>query len=139
MSNIVHLKESYQVQYGENTGSQYSQLNTYYDSEYRIGWFLMCGEPRPCFTPTLLNDLTSYLSNVKAEMAYSGNKKYDYLVVGSDVDGIFNLGGDLNLFRSLIQERNHAGLLSYAIQCIDIVYKNMNHFSPLFRLFKVMH
>ena len=88
----------------------------------------MSGEPRPCFTPTLLNDLTSYLGNVKAEMAYSSNKKYDYLVVGSDVEGVFNLGGDLNLFRSLIQEKNRDGLLSYAIQCIDILHQNMNHF-----------
>ncbi|MBE9527135.1 MAG: crotonase/enoyl-CoA hydratase family protein [Proteobacteria bacterium] len=129
MSNVVHLNEPYQARYGEDTGSQYSQLNTYYDSEYRIGWFLMSGEPRPCFTPTLLNDLTSYLGNVKAEMAYSSNKKYDYLVVGSDVEGVFNLGGDLNLFRSLIQERNREGLLSYAIQCIDILHQNMNHFN----------
>ncbi len=129
MSNVVHLNEPYQARYGEDTGSQYSQLNTYYDSEYRIGWFLMSGEPRPCFTPTLLNDLTSYLGNVKAEMAYSSNKKYDYLVVGSDVEGVFNLGGDLNLFRSLIQERNREGLLSYAIQCVDILHQNMNHFN----------
>jgi len=128
MSNVVQLKKPYSVNIGDSDKNQYSQLNTFYDSEYKIGWFLMSGEPRPCFTPTLLNDLTAYLSNVKAEMAYSRNMKYDYLVVGSDVEGIFNLGGDLNLFRSLIQERNRDGLLSYAIQCIDILYQNMRHF-----------
>ena len=129
MSNVIHLNEPHQARHGDLTGSQYSQLNTFYDSEYKIGWFLMSGEPRPCFTPTLLNDLTAYLSNVKAEMAYSGNKKYDYLVVGSDVPGVFNLGGDLNLFRSLIEEKNHEGLLSYATQCINILYQNMFHFN----------
>ncbi|NQZ53952.1 MAG: crotonase/enoyl-CoA hydratase family protein [Piscirickettsiaceae bacterium] len=129
MSNVVHLNEPNKTKLGDHTGNQYSQLNTYYDSEYKIGWFLMSGEPRPCFTPTLLNDLTAYLSNVKAEMAYSGNKKYDYLVVGSDVPGIFNLGGDLNLFRELIDEQNYEGLLSYATQCINILYQNLFHFN----------
>ena len=125
-----HLADTSQHQnfYQPQQENQYSQLKTHYDSKYKIGWFLMKGEPRPCFTPTLLNDLRSYLGNVKAEMAYSANEKYDYLVVGSDVEGIFNLGGDLNLFRSLIQEKNREGLFSYAVQCIDILYANMHHF-----------
>lgn len=127
LANVSPVQESSQYRARENE-NQYSQLKTHYDSKYKIGWFLMKGEPRPCFTPTLLNDLNSYLNNVKAEMAYSSNEKYDYLVVGSDVDGIFNLGGDLNLFRSLIQEKNREGLFSYAVQCIDILYQNMHHF-----------
>ncbi|MFW5450185.1 MAG: crotonase/enoyl-CoA hydratase family protein [Methylophagaceae bacterium] len=129
MNNVVHLNEPYKPKLGDHSGNRYSQLKTFYDSEYKIGWFLMSGEPRPCFTPTLLNDLTAYLSNVKAEMAYSGNKKYDYLVVGSNVPGIFNLGGDLSLFSSLIEEKNYEGLLSYATQCINILYQNMFHFN----------
>ena len=125
MNAVVQLSESYKINKTEN---EYSQLKTFYDSEYKIGWFLMSGEPRPCFTPTLLNDLSTYLSNVKAEMANTNNKKYDYLVVGSNVKGIFNLGGDLHLFKSLIQERNREGLLAYAVHCIDILYQNMFHF-----------
>ena len=125
LANVSQLQESPSIQ---EHNQQYSQLKTHYDSKYKIGWFLMKGEPRPCFTPTLLNDLRAYLGNIKAEMAYSSNQKYDYLVVGSDVNGIFNLGGDLNLFRTLIQEKNREGLFSYAVQCIDILYQNMNHF-----------
>lgn len=107
---------------------QHSQLKTYYDEKYKIGWFLMKAAPRPCFTLQLLNEIGSYHHQVKSEMAVS-QKKYDYLVVGSDVPGIFNLGGDLNLFQSLIKQKNRDILLSYALQCIDILYQNMFHFN----------
>jgi DSF synthase len=107
---------------------QYEQLSTYYDSKYKIGWFLMKGDPRPCFTPTLLQNLTTYLDEVKQDMIETRNEKYDYLVVGSKVEGIFNLGGDLNLFTQYIESADHEGLVNYAIHCIDILYQNMMHF-----------
>lgn len=107
---------------------QYEQLSTYYDAKYKIGWFYMMGSPRPCFTPTLLNELTDYLSSVKRDMAATDNQKYDYLVVGSKVDGVFNLGGDLDLFMQLIEQKNRQALFSYAMHCVDILYDNMFHF-----------
>lgn len=107
---------------------QYEQLSTFYDAKYKIGWFYMKGSPRPCFTPTLLNELTDYLASVKKEMANSNNEKYDYLVVGSKVDGVFNLGGDLDLFMQLIEQRNRQALFAYAMHCVDILYDNMFHF-----------
>lgn len=106
----------------------FQQLVTHYDEKYKAGWFLMKGEPRPCFTPTLLGELKQYLDQVKQEMAETQGTKYDFLIVGSEVEGIFNLGGDLNLFSQLIEERNREGLLEYAIQCIDILYDNMCHY-----------
>lgn len=125
MNNLALLNES---TLSAPKVDQYQQLKTHYDTKYKAGWFLMKGEPRPCFTPTLLNDLSSYLENVKQEMILSQGEKYDYLIVGSDVEGVFNLGGDLNLFTQYIDERNRQGLLDYAIQCIDILYDNMFHY-----------
>lgn len=110
------------------TPGQYEQLKTFYDAKYKIGWFYMNGTPRPCFTPTLLNELTDYLSSVKKDMAESNNEKYDYLVVGSKVEGVFNLGGDLDLFMQLIEQKNRQALYSYAMHCVDILYDNMFHF-----------
>lgn len=107
---------------------QFSQLNIDYDPLYKIGWFRMAGAPRPCFTPTLLNELSAYLAGVKAEMLVTNQQKYDYLVVGSSVDGVFNLGGDLDLFTALIDKRDREALLNYAVHCIDILYANMFHF-----------
>lgn len=127
MNALAQLKEFNEAFYGVEH-DQYSQLHTYYDEKYKIGWFLMNGAPRPCFTPTLLNELSSYLANVKDEMAATDDQKYDYLVVGSNVTGVFNLGGDLDLFTALIKQGNRDALLDYAIHCIDILYANMFHF-----------
>ena len=51
----------------------------------------------------------------------------DYLVLGSDIDGVFNLGGDLDLFAEYIRNRDRDGLFQYATHCIDLIYQNMTH------------
>jgi DSF synthase len=129
MSAVIELPNHFVSKQDVENQGHYSQLKTYYDSEYKIGWFLMEGEPRPCFTPTLLNEISDYTASVKREMTLTQGQKYDYLVVGSNVQGIFNLGGDLNLFKSLIAKRDRDGLLAYAMKCISILYQNMHHFN----------
>ena len=125
MSNVAYISEVTPEQ--QNYADQ-SQLKTYYDAKNKIGWFLMNGAPRPSFTLRLLDDLNGYIEDVKQEMADSNGEKYDYLVVGSDVEGVFNLGGDLELFRRYIESGNRQGLQDYAIKCIDILYQNMFHY-----------
>ena len=105
----------------------YPQLNTFYDDKYKTSWCYMDGEPRPCFTPTLLNSFKDYTSDIKQEMTDTEGEKYDFIVVSSSVEGVFNLGGDLNLFLKCIEQRDHAALRTYAIHCIDILYENISH------------
>jgi DSF synthase len=126
MNNIAHIDQSTRS-LNKTLTSEFEQLNTHYDARYKIGWFLMSGDPRPCFTPTLLDELDTYLDGVEQEMIASDGEKYDFLVVGSDVSGIFNLGGDLNLFSHMIDTRDRDGLYQYAAHCIDILYRNMHH------------
>jgi len=106
-----------------------SQLRTHYDEKNKIGWFLMRGSPTPCFTLRLLSEINTYLDGVKFDMQKTNGSKYNYLVVGSDVEGIFNLGGDLELFNQYINDRDRESLLSYALKCIDILYRNIYHFN----------
>lgn len=126
MNNLARTDAQSTPQTNASFNKQDAQLKTYYDEKYRIGWFLMSAAPRPCFTLQLLDEINGYHQQVKSEMAINP-KKYDYLVVGSDVPGIFNLGGDLDFFRSLIKQKNRDGLLSYALSCIDILYQNLFH------------
>ncbi len=126
MNNVAILNKS---EFQTPCTEGYQQLKTYYDEKYKTGWFLMKAQPRPCFTPVLLQELSAYLADVKNDMLNSKGEKYDYLVVGSEVEGIFNLGGDLDLFTHYIDARDREGLLSYAIQCIDILYQNMHHYN----------
>ena len=125
MSNVAYIGE---ITSGQQSSENESQLKTHYDSKNKIGWFLMRAAPRPTFTLQLLDDISGYLESVKQEMRNTNNQKYDYLVVGSDVEGVFNLGGDLELFRTYIETRNRQGLLDYANKCIDILYQNMIHY-----------
>lgn len=125
MSNVAFIKD---FNLDTNPVVEQTQLKTHYDSKNKIGWFLMRGAPRPSFTPGLLNEIENYLSGVKQDMQETDGAKYDYLVVGSDVEGVFNLGGDLDLFSRYIKDKNREGLLSYAMQCVDILYQNMHHY-----------
>jgi DSF synthase len=121
MNTVAQRKEYY------NDTELQSQLKTHYDAKYKIGWFLMDAAPRPCFTPTLLNDISSYFDDVKAEMKASNNEKYDFIVLGSNVENVFNLGGDLDLFAAKISQGDRDVLLKYAMACIDVLYANMTH------------
>jgi DSF synthase len=124
MSNVAVLDRS---AYTKTEGKQVRHLRTHYDEKYRTSWCLMRSEPRPCFTRELLSEFHEYIRVVKEEMRESKNEKYDYIVVGSDVEGVFNLGGDLNLFRHYIESNNRDALFNYAIRCIDILHENINH------------
>jgi len=103
------------------------QLKTFYDSKNKAAWLLMKGAPRPSFTPTLLDGISEYFDSIEQEMEESNGEKYDFLISGSDVEGVFNLGGDLNLFSQLIRNNDKEGLLDYATKSIDLVYRNMVH------------
>ena len=126
MNALAQLKE---VQHSENSRQEkhYSQLHTFYDPKYKAGWFQMHATPRPCFTVELLENIATYFASVKQEMKRSEGQKYDFLVLASEVEGVFNLGGDLDLFASLIENRDRDGLLHYAMLCVDVLYDNMIH------------
>jgi DSF synthase len=48
--------------------------------------------------------------------------KASYLVLASDVTGIFNLGGDLSVFSELIRAKDREHLLNYAKLCVNNVW-----------------
>lgn len=125
MNNIAILDNS--AQFTQNDKIEQQQLYTHFDSKYRTSWCYMQGLPRPCFTPELLSGFQQYIKTIKQEMQESNGEKYDFIVVASDVEGVFNLGGDLALFKQCIEDGRKEDLLSYAISCIDVLYANMTH------------
>ena len=124
MSNVAVIDRS---AYAKSDSSLSRHLEVHYDTKYKASWCLMKAEPRPCFTTRLLSEFHEYIRVVKEEMRESQGEKYDYIVVGSDVDGVFNLGGDLGLFRNYIESNNRDALFNYAIRCIDILHENITH------------
>ncbi len=124
MNNAIEIDQFSHV---ENVQSTYEQLDTFYDEKYKVGWLYMDASPRPCFTPTLLNSLARLTEDVQTEMQLTQQQKYDYLVIASKVNGVFNLGGDLALFSELATKKDGALLFDYAIACVDAIYANHNH------------
>lgn len=104
------------------------QLNARFDKDAHALWLRWKPAPRPCFNPSLLRDLRSYCDFVGASNAqiHCLDDEYpvEYSVLASGVPGVFNLGGDLDLFVRLIEARDRTGLLLYGRTCIDVLYRN---------------
>jgi len=112
------------------------QLRVSFDKQARAMWSRWAPEPRACFNPALLSSIRSYYDYLAAsngQISCGGeDHPIDYVVLASDAPGVFNLGGDLDLFRQLIDARDRAGLLRYGRACIDVLYRNyVSHDLPL--------
>jgi DSF synthase len=107
--------------------SRYTDLSTYYDEQYQLMWYYMHAAPRPSFTPNLLDELRRFQKQLSAEIAHPTGREIRYIALASDVSGVFNLGGDLDLFRSLIEAQDRDGMLRYARACVDALYGNVSH------------
>ena len=102
----------------------FNQLNVEWDVKTRTFWCRMRPGPRPCFTPELLKDLDN-LPGVFEACGITQDQQWGepvHAVFSSDVPGVFNLGGDLNLFLSLIKRKDRDGLDKYATACIDQIH-----------------
>ena len=104
------------------------QLRATFDPEVGALWLRWNPLPRPCFNPQLLAACKKYcdfLQDNKGMVQQSeSSHAVEFSVLGSDVPGVFNLGGDLNLFTKLIDERDQLGLAEYGMACVEVVYRN---------------
>jgi len=107
--------------------NDYSQLTTYYDEHNQVAWGYMNAAPRPCFTGTLLREIVDWFGDVARRVDDPECPDVNYVVVASGHSGIYNLGGDLNLFRQLIEARDRENLYKYAQACIRPLFLNALH------------
>lgn len=103
-------------------------LRVHFDTQTRAMWSRWAPEPRPCFNPALLSAIRAYYDFLGASDArvdcYGEEHPIEYVVLASATPGVFNLGGDLDLFKQLIGVRDRQGLLRYGRACIDVLYRN---------------
>lgn len=112
------------------------QLSALYNRDQRAMWLRWNPSPRPSFNPELLEDLDRYCEFMR--LSHGGVECHgerlpvDYAVLASNVRGVFNLGGDLNLFKSLIDSRDRNGLLAYGRACVQVLHRNyVGHGLPI--------
>jgi DSF synthase len=113
---------------------RYSQLDVRYDQADGIAWCFYRPRARPCFNLDLLREIRHFQLGVVS--ACRGHDETTtpvrYVVWGSRIPGVYNLGGDLGWFLELIRARDREALKHYAVACIDVVYPNsVNLDSPL--------
>jgi DSF synthase len=104
------------------------QLNAHFDPAQNAMWSRWSPSPRPCFNPGLLRDIRTYYEMLTQThgVVSDGVDEHpiEYVVLASAMPGVFNLGGDLDLFRGLIDKRDRAGLSVYGRACVDVLYRN---------------
>jgi len=104
------------------------QLRAYFQKDQGAIWSRWNPAPRPCFNPRLLGDIRMYqefLAATKGQIEVGAETHaINYVVLASSIPGVFNLGGDLDLFKMLIGKQDRAGLLYYGRACIDVLYRN---------------
>lgn len=111
--------------------AEYSQLSTRFDPDQGISWVRMEPEAIPCFNQDLLHELRQYHETIEGCQgkiwADGVLHPVRYSVLASDISGVFNLGGQLALFRQLIRSGDRKSLLHYATMCIDAMALRINH------------
>ncbi|MDH3662303.1 MAG: crotonase/enoyl-CoA hydratase family protein [Alphaproteobacteria bacterium] len=105
------------------------QFTVDFDPEQSTLWCMYKHADRPCYTQKVLDQilwLQSKLSRCPPHSTSPGSAPR-CLVWASDMDGVFNLGGDLDLFVTLIRSGDEDGLRRYAHRCVDTVYNNLTN------------
>lgn len=105
-NKVLQVCERYSVAFSERLG---------------ILWFNWGPKGQPCFTDQLLSDMLHGISTIK-DGSFEYAKALRYFVLRSDFPAIFNLGGDLRLFHSLIENKDRDGLSQYGKKALHLTH-----------------
>jgi DSF synthase len=106
---------------------RFDNLDVALTDEDRAFWCFMKPARRPSFTRELLTDLADMQLLISALLAANPKDApapFDYFVLGSRSQGVFNLGGDLTLFAEKIRQGKREELRHYAHACVTSGYAN---------------
>jgi DSF synthase len=113
--------------------TQYKQISTRFDSATGVLWTFLDMDDVPCVTLELLSELQHHhqaIENSGGQLQI-GNDMHDirYSVSASLTPGVFNLGGQLSLFRQLIRSKNRVMLMHYATECVNMLFSRLSNFN----------
>jgi len=101
-------------------------FDTRFDPSYGTYWAMLRADAPVCFSPPLVASLREcqreIATRVREAISNDAAERIHFQVFGSRIPDVFSLGGDLILFKSLIERRDRAALLRYARETIDLVY-----------------
>lgn len=103
----------------------YSEMDVALDPKRQALWCFMRPAGAPSFSRALLRDLGAVhglVHRLHAEAGPNTPNPVRFCIVGSDVPGVFNFGGDLTLFLECIRTGDAERLREYAHACVEAVY-----------------
>ncbi len=106
-------------------------LEVQYEDKFGILWKYIRSNATPHFSTELLDDIRTVQKHVRARQASESlvrPQRIAYVVFASKIPGVFNLGGDLRLFRRLIAQQDRAGLVRYSKKATDSVFYHASNF-----------
>ena len=114
----------------------FKNLDIEFDPHRGILWKFIKSESAPYFSHEVLDDIRSVQSKVRQRISIQEERDVKhpikYVVFGSHIPGVFNLGGDLGLFRRLISNRDRAGLTAYSKKATDSVFYHASNYGDAF-------
>lgn len=102
-----------------------SELDCVLDTHNEALWVYQQHFQSLGYSRALLHDVRKFQStvvSVYADPALEHERPFNFLIWGSRRPGVFNLGGDLNLFVNLIRNRDRGALAHYAKTCVDACF-----------------
>lgn len=100
------------------------QLDVRWEAAMGTLWTYMTPVDRPNFNRPMLRDFQRWQAEIRREFA-DPSEGLKYLVLGSHFPGVFNLGGDLDLFAGFIAAGDRDGLVRYGRNCVSILHNNL--------------
>jgi DSF synthase len=101
------------------------QLEVSWDDPTGALWTFMRPRGRPSYNIDFLEDFHAWQRGIVATFENRPND-LRFLLLGSRTPGVFNLGGDLDLFAAKIRARDRQALVAYGESCVRILHRNMN-------------
>lgn len=104
---------------GKSTLFDLGQIDVRWDEELATLWAFMTPLERPNSNLGLMRDTMAWQR--ESRRVFGDNGPLKFMVLGSRFPGVFNLGGDLEMFAECIQRRDRETLLKYGVACCEIV------------------
>ncbi|MBT8232803.1 MAG: crotonase/enoyl-CoA hydratase family protein [Bacteroidia bacterium] len=104
-----------------------NQIRLHIDANLNTLWLFQNPSPRPCFNWVLVDELRNIQTMLEINDGYIPHQNemvpIEFIVLDSDLNNIFSMGGDLSLFENLIRKKNKEELFKYARNCIDAIHR----------------
>lgn len=104
-----------------------TELRVELDASLGAVWCYQQHRRRPTFTLALLKDIRAIqrlITDLHRDQPAEARRLARFLIWASDLQGIFNLGGDLSYFVDLVEAADVSRLRAYAMSCIDVCFAN---------------